>query len=85
MIAAARYPNLGTGRADVGRTTRECRAVSCAHCKRNLAGVAVIFAKKPPVCGRSDCLAWASRQQPLARVFDVSFQAPPVAPLRPAA
>jgi hypothetical protein len=31
----------------------------CGHCRRELAGVAVIFPGKPAVCGRADCLGWA--------------------------
>jgi hypothetical protein len=33
--------------------------MSCAHCGRELAGVAMIFPGTPAVCGRADCLAWA--------------------------
>jgi len=33
--------------------------MTCAHCERELAGVATIFPEKPPVCGRADCLGWA--------------------------
>ena len=33
--------------------------MTCSHCRREVAGVAVIFPAKPPVCGRADCLGWA--------------------------
>ena len=36
--------------------------MSCAHCERELAGVAAIFPGKPAVCGRADCLGWARVQ-----------------------
>jgi hypothetical protein len=31
----------------------------CAHCGRELAGVAMLFPGTPAVCGRADCLGWA--------------------------
>jgi hypothetical protein len=34
-------------------------SAKCAHCCRELVGVAVIFPRKPAVCGRADCLGWA--------------------------
>lgn len=34
-------------------------AMRCAHCERELAGVAAIFPGKPAICGRADCLGWA--------------------------
>ena len=33
--------------------------LTCAHCRRELAGVATIFPATPAVCGRADCLLWA--------------------------
>jgi hypothetical protein len=34
-------------------------AKGCAHCGRDVAGVTAVFAGKPAICGRSDCLFWA--------------------------
>ena len=39
--------------------------MKCAHCKRQLAGVASIFPNTPAVCGRADCLGWARALVPL--------------------
>jgi hypothetical protein len=39
--------------------------MKCAHCKRELAGVAAIFPGTPAVCCRADCLAWARALVPL--------------------
>lgn len=38
-----------------GRGTR----TTCSHCRRELACVAAVFAGKPAVCGRADCLLCA--------------------------
>jgi len=59
--------------------------MSCSHCGRKLAGVAVLFDGKPAVCGRADCLLWARAQQPPAPVIEASFEKQPAVALRPAA
>lgn len=51
---------FGVGRADVTDECDEASGMSmCAHCKRELAGVAAIYPETPAVCGRADCLLWA--------------------------
>jgi hypothetical protein len=42
--------------------------MTCGHCRRELAGVAMIFPETPPVCGRADCLAWARPLPNAARI-----------------
>jgi hypothetical protein len=51
---------IGVGCADVTDERDEASGMTiCAHCKRELVGVATIFPETPAVCGRADCLLWA--------------------------
>jgi hypothetical protein len=60
--------------------------MTCAHCGRKLAGVAVIFPETPPVCGRADCLGWArDLASPHAPILRPAFGTRQADDLRPAA
>ena len=60
--------------------------MTCAHCGRKLAGVAVIFPETPRVCGRADCLGWArDAASPRAAILRPAFGTRQADDLRPAA
>jgi hypothetical protein len=86
LAAQTQQPLMATICSHEQLSASDCDpAMTCAHCRRTLAGVAVLFEGKPAVCGRADCLAWARAQKPLASVVEVSFQRPAADALRPAA
>jgi len=78
-------PLLAVPFDDGGGRRREHVRMSCAHCRREVAGVAVIFPGKPAVCGRADCLGWARALELPPTIIGALSAARPAGELRPAA